>query len=173
VEADDRTVPTVLRSHTQAAVLLDPLRLRLLRHMEFPISAAGLARRLHLPRQQVNYHVRALERRGLVRLVQERKVGNCTERMLQAVANRFVLSQEMLGGLAAEPGPPPAWSRSFDVSVASDAERAELQRELEREIARVLEKRGGEAAAAGANWTVTVGLRSGRRGRLAEPRATK
>ncbi|MGQ0722858.1 MAG: winged helix-turn-helix domain-containing protein [Candidatus Eiseniibacteriota bacterium] len=161
----------VLRSHAQAAVLLDPIRLRLLRHMEFPISASGLARRLHLPRQRVNYHVRELERQGLVRLVKERKVGNCTERLIQAVATKFVLSQEMLGGLAADPGPPPAWSLAVEARVASDEALVALERELADAVARIVATHGSSEES-GAPWTVTVGLRSGRRGaRLPEPRA--
>jgi DNA-binding Lrp family transcriptional regulator len=139
--------------------------------MEFPISASGLARRLHLPRQQVNYHVRELERRGLVRLVKERKVGNCTERLVQAVANRFVLSQEMLGGLAADPGPPPTWSLGVDVRLASDEAREAMERELAEAIARIVE-RHGSAGEVGVPWTVAVSLRSGKGGtRLPDPRA--
>jgi DNA-binding Lrp family transcriptional regulator len=139
--------------------------------MEFPISASGLARRLHLPRQQVNYHVRELERRGLARLVKERKVGNCTERLMQAVATRFVLSQEMLGRLAADPGPPPAWSLAIEARVASDEAREALERELADAVARIVEQHGATGET-GVPWTVTVGLRSGRRGaRLPDPRA--
>ena len=39
-----------------------------------------LAAAIGLPRQKVNYHLRALERHGLVELVQERRKGNVTER---------------------------------------------------------------------------------------------
>ena len=40
---------------------LHPLRLQILSELTEPESAAGLARRMGVPRQQVNYHVRQLE----------------------------------------------------------------------------------------------------------------
>jgi DNA-binding transcriptional ArsR family regulator len=90
-----------VRDSAQAAALLQPQRLRLLEELGEPNSAAGLARRLGLPRQQLNYHLRELERAGLVELVEERRRGNCTERMLVATARRYVISPEVLGGLGA------------------------------------------------------------------------
>ena len=55
-------------------------------HREFPAprSAAMLAAAVGLPRQKVNYHLRTLEQHGLVELVEERRKGNVTERLLQA-----------------------------------------------------------------------------------------
>ncbi len=86
-----------------AASLLDPARLKLLGELQQPGSAAGLARRLSLPRQKVNYHLRELEKVGLVRLVEERKKGNCVERVVQATATSYVIDPGILGPLAAEP----------------------------------------------------------------------
>ena len=88
-----------VRDPAQAASLLQPQRLRLLEGLVEPDSAAGLARRLHLPRQQVNYHLRELERAGLVELVEERRRGNCVERVMVATARRVVISPQVLGGL--------------------------------------------------------------------------
>lgn len=88
-----------VRDPAQAAALLQPQRLRLLEGLVEPDSAAGLARRLHLPRQQLNYHLRELERVGLVELVEERRRGNCVERVLVATASRYVISPEVLGRL--------------------------------------------------------------------------
>ena len=73
-----------VRDAAQAAALLQPQRLRLLEGLSEPDSAAGLARRFGLPRQQVNYHLRELERVGLVELVEERRRGNCVERVVVA-----------------------------------------------------------------------------------------
>jgi hypothetical protein len=56
---------------------------------------------LGLPRQRVNYHLRELERSGLVRCIQERRKGNCTERVLQATARAYVISPDVLEGLGA------------------------------------------------------------------------
>ena len=88
-----------VRDPAQAAALLQPQRLRLLEGLREPGSAAGLARRFDLPRQLVNYHLRELERAGLVELVEERRRGNCVERVMMASARRVVISPEVLGGL--------------------------------------------------------------------------
>lgn len=83
--------------------LLHPLRATLLRELREPDSAAGLARRLDLPRQKLNYHLRQLEDAGLVELVETRRRGNCTERILRARARSWLISPEVLGELAADP----------------------------------------------------------------------
>ncbi|MCH7527740.1 MAG: helix-turn-helix transcriptional regulator, partial [Planctomycetes bacterium] len=57
----------------RAATMLHPLRLRLLQNLQEPDSSSGLARRLDLPRQKVNYHLRALEKEDLVEFVEERR----------------------------------------------------------------------------------------------------
>ncbi|MGH7528213.1 MAG: ArsR family transcriptional regulator, partial [Gemmatimonadales bacterium] len=48
--------------------------------------------------------LRALERAGLIELVEERRKGNCLERVVRATARAFVISPEALGalGLTAE-----------------------------------------------------------------------
>ena len=56
------------------------------------------AAELELPRQRVNYHLRELERAGLVELVEERQRRGCTERVL--AARSFVVDPEVLGGAA-------------------------------------------------------------------------
>lgn len=89
----------VVRDPVPAAALLDPTRQRLLAHLREPDSATGLARRLRVPRQRINYHLRALERAGLVELVEERRKGNCLERVVRASARAFVISPEALGAL--------------------------------------------------------------------------
>ena len=53
-----------------AGVSLDPMRSRLLAALAEPGSATTLAARVGLPRQKVNYHLRELERHGLVELVE-------------------------------------------------------------------------------------------------------
>lgn len=86
-----------------ASSLLDPIRLAILGALRQPDSAAGLARRLGLPRQKLNYHLRLLEDDGLVELVEERKKRNCTERIMRAVARTYLISPAALGDLAADP----------------------------------------------------------------------
>ena len=86
-----------------AGVTLDHTRARLLAELRQPASAAGLAERVGLPRQKVNYHLRLLEQHGLIELVEERRKGNCTERVLRATATSYVISPEALGGVAPDP----------------------------------------------------------------------
>jgi DNA-binding transcriptional ArsR family regulator len=93
----------VIASPGRAAALLDPLRMRLVEGLREPDSAAGLARRLRLPRQRVNYHLRELEKQRLVELVGRRRRGNCTARILRATARAYVISPAALGGVAADP----------------------------------------------------------------------
>jgi DNA-binding transcriptional ArsR family regulator len=92
----------VLQDPAAAVCLLHPLRRRVVEHLAEPDTAAGVARHLRLPRQKVNYHLRELERHGLLRLVREVRHGAGTERHLQAVARGFLLGPRLLGKLAAD-----------------------------------------------------------------------
>ena len=94
----------VIRDRRRAVRLLRGWRQELLRHLQTPDSASGLARALGLPRQRINYHLRELERDGLVELVEERRRGNCVERVVRATADAFVISPEALGDLGAGVG---------------------------------------------------------------------
>jgi hypothetical protein len=51
----------------------------------------------------VNYHLKALERHGLVELVEERRKGNVTERVLQATAASYLISPVALASVAPDP----------------------------------------------------------------------
>src|ERR1700753_581453 len=75
-----------------AEISLDPIRSRLLAALAVPASPTMCAARFGLPRQKVNYHLRALEQHGLVTLVEELRKGNVTERMMQATAASYVIS---------------------------------------------------------------------------------
>jgi DNA-binding transcriptional ArsR family regulator len=89
----------VIRRAGQARTLLDPTRRALLEGLGEPGSAASLARRLGQPRQRINYHLRELEKEGLVELVEERRRGNCVERLVKATARHYLISPEALGAL--------------------------------------------------------------------------
>jgi len=86
-----------------AGVSLDPMRSRLLAALAEPGSATTLAARVGLARQKVNYHLRELERHGLVELVEERRKGNMTERVLRATAASYVISPAVLAEVAPDP----------------------------------------------------------------------
>jgi len=93
----------VIEDPAAAEVSLDPIRVRLLAALAEPGSATSLAARVGLPRQKVNYHLRALEKHGLVELVEERRKGNVTERVLRATASSYVISPLALAAVAPDP----------------------------------------------------------------------
>ena len=93
----------VIDTAAAAAASLEPTRSRLLAELCTPGSATSLAARLGLPRQKINYHLRELERHGLIELVTERRRGNMTERVMRATAQSFVISPSALGGVAPDP----------------------------------------------------------------------
>src|SRR3954453_14899313 len=97
----------VIDDAAAAEVSLDPTRARLLAELAEPGSASTLAGRVGLTRQKANYHLRALERHGLVELVEERRKGNCTERVLQATAASYVISPTALSAVAPDPSREP------------------------------------------------------------------
>ena len=93
----------VIEDPAAATVALEPVRNRLLSELTHPASAATLATRVGLTRQKVNYHLRALEAHGLVRLAEERMWGGLTERLLVASASSYVVSPSAMGPAAADP----------------------------------------------------------------------
>lgn len=93
----------VIEDAGAAAVALDPIRSRILSELAEPASAAALAGRLGLPRQKVNYHLRTLEEKGLVRVAEKRKWGGLTERLLIATASTYVVSPTAMGRVASDP----------------------------------------------------------------------
>jgi DNA-binding transcriptional ArsR family regulator len=97
----------VIQDPAAAEVSLDPIRARLLAELAEPASATMLAARVGLPRQKVNYHLRSLEQHGLVELVEERRKGNCTERLLRATAASYVISPAALAAVAPDPARAP------------------------------------------------------------------
>ncbi|TXK43825.1 helix-turn-helix transcriptional regulator [Nonomuraea sp. C10] len=94
---------TVIEDPAAAEASLDPMRSRLLAELVEPGSATSLAAKVGLARQKVNYHLRTLEKHGLVELVEERKKGNVTERVMQAKAASFVISPVALAAVQPDP----------------------------------------------------------------------
>ncbi|GAA2415795.1 ArsR/SmtB family transcription factor [Nonomuraea africana] len=86
---------------------LDPIRARLLAELVEPGSASTLAAKVGLPRQKVNYHLRTLEQHGLVELLEERRKGNMTERVMRATAASYVISPAALGAVQPDPSRAP------------------------------------------------------------------
>jgi DNA-binding transcriptional ArsR family regulator len=110
----------VVDGRSSAAALLDPTRGRILAVLQSPASATGVAHDLGLSRQLVNYHVRALERAGLIEEVERRQRRGLEERIVRATASHFLISPDALGTLGATP--PDAtdrFSATYQVAVAA------------------------------------------------------
>ncbi|MGW0479489.1 ArsR/SmtB family transcription factor [Nonomuraea sp. NPDC003214] len=86
-----------LEEPDQVRMALSPIRRRLLELLREPSSASRLAEELDLPRQRVNYHLKALEKAGLVELVEERQRRGFTERVLQATGATLVVDPAVMG----------------------------------------------------------------------------
>ena len=109
----------VIENPEAAASALDPVRARLLDELAVPASASGLAAKVGLARQKVNYHLKALEAHGLVGLAEERRHGGITERVLQASAASYVVSPAAVSTGAADPDAnPDHLSAAYLVSLA-------------------------------------------------------
>jgi DNA-binding transcriptional ArsR family regulator len=93
----------VIESPAAAALVLDPIKSRILSELSEPASAAAVAQRVGLPRQKVSYHLRGLEEEQLVEAADERRWGGITERLLVASARSYVVSPVALGPIAADP----------------------------------------------------------------------
>ncbi|MDA3624816.1 helix-turn-helix domain-containing protein [Saccharopolyspora sp. WRP15-2] len=97
----------VIDEPSTAAVTLEPVRARLLHELAVPGSASSLAVKVGLTRQKVNYYLRDLEKHGLVELVEERRKGNMTERVMRATAGAYVISPSASGPVAPDPSRSP------------------------------------------------------------------
>ncbi|NIL57972.1 helix-turn-helix domain-containing protein [Salinispora arenicola] len=89
----------------RVAVALSPLRRQLLVRLRVPASATQLATSLRIPRQRVNYHLRALEAVGLIELVEERQRRGCTERIMRAKPGAIVVNPTLMHPDEATPEP--------------------------------------------------------------------
>lgn len=87
---------TYLDEPDKVRAALSPLRRELLGLLREPSSATRLAAALALPRQRVNYHLRAMEQAGLVELVEERQRRGCVERILRARPGSFVVDPTVM-----------------------------------------------------------------------------
>jgi DNA-binding transcriptional ArsR family regulator len=128
-----------IASVRQATALLNPLRLRLMVLSREPVSACELARRLGLPRQRVNYHVRALERAGLLRPAGRQRKRNMIEQRYVAVARAFALSPTILGALAAD------WREIGDTASADYL--LALTEQVRGDVEQVVAEAGGKRTA--------------------------
>jgi DNA-binding transcriptional ArsR family regulator len=119
----------------QAAALLKPVRLELLRRMTEPRSCPELARALGESTQKVNYHVRVLEEAGLVERVAERRVRSLVEGVYRARADSYWLSPGLVGRVGGARRARDRFSLGLVVSLAE---------ELQADVARLADESGGD-----------------------------
>jgi DNA-binding transcriptional ArsR family regulator len=129
----------ILDDARRVRVALAPLRRQLLGLLAQPDSATGFARRLKLLRQKINNQLRALEREGLVELVEERQRRGLKERRLQVAARAWLIDPSLL----AEHGLQPAEFQDRFASAYLVATAAPLARDVAAlgERAQVVQKR--------------------------------
>jgi DNA-binding transcriptional ArsR family regulator len=87
----------VVRKDRAASALIDPTRRRILAALQSPGSATTVARDVGVSRQLANYHVRTLERAGLVEQVGRRARRGLEERLVRATAAHYLVSPAVMG----------------------------------------------------------------------------
>jgi DNA-binding transcriptional ArsR family regulator len=85
----------VVETPEQAMALLNPLRGEIVARLMEPASAAEVARQLGEQPQRINYHLKALEKAGLVERVGSRQVRNLVELLYRSIAKSFVLAESL------------------------------------------------------------------------------
>jgi DNA-binding transcriptional ArsR family regulator len=96
VNWEDGGVATYLDEPEKVRRALSPIRRQLLARLREPASATQLAAVLDMPRQRVNYHLRALEDAGLLELVEERPRRGCVERILRTRPGALVVDPSVI-----------------------------------------------------------------------------
>lgn len=119
----------------QAAALLKPARLDVLRRMAEETTCTELARLLASTPQKVHYHVKALEAAGLVERVAERRVHGIVEGIYRARARAYWLSPRLVGRIGGPLQASDEASLGYVIQLAEEvqAEVAALASQADRE----------------------------------------
>lgn len=104
----------------QAAALLKPLRIELLKRMAMPRSCPELASELGETTQKLYYHVKILEKAGLIEKIEERRVGGIMEGQYQATARAYWLSPGLVGRIGGQAKATDQLSLGYLLSLAED-----------------------------------------------------
>lgn len=117
---------SVIASDHAVAAVANPIRRSLLQALAAqPDSASGLAQRVNSPRQRVNYHLKALEKAGLVELALERPRRGLVERIFRTTAKAYAIDPSVLGHLDAgtQINQGDRWSAGYAIALASRTSR--------------------------------------------------
>jgi DNA-binding transcriptional ArsR family regulator len=98
----NQTVPEtfIVSEPEQAAALLHPVRSEIISLLKEPRSATELSKVMNDSAQKVNYHLKALEKVGLVMRAGTRNVRNLVEVLYRSAGKTFLLSDSL--GLSQE-----------------------------------------------------------------------
>lgn len=81
----------------QARTLLKPARLEILKQLDEPRTCPDLAQFFGESAQKIYYHIKELEKAGLVAKVEEKRVRGAVEGHYQAVARSYWLAPRLVG----------------------------------------------------------------------------
>lgn len=87
--------PLVIDDPATVRVVYDPVRFRIISALGAPMSVKELAEALDTTPNHLYYHVRTLERHGIIKVAEERRVGSNIENAYSRAADHFVLSGEL------------------------------------------------------------------------------
>lgn len=104
----------------QAVSLLKPKRVELLKQMAEPRSCPELSEMFNTTPQKVYYHIKVLERGGLVEKVEERRVGGIMEGLYRAKARSYWLSPRLVGKIGGQKKTQDKLSLGFLLSLAEE-----------------------------------------------------
>ena len=119
----------------RAGALLHPLRVGVLKRLATPRSCPEIAKDLDETTQKIYYHVKILERSGLVDRVEERRVRGIVEGVYQARARSYWLSPQLVGRVGGPDRARDQLSLGFLLSVAEEIQTdvGRLSERAERE----------------------------------------
>ena len=86
-----------IETAAQAKKLLTPHRIDLLKAMLEPRTCKELAAQFEQSPQQINYHVKILEKEGLIQRVSEKRIRGTIEATYQAKARSYWLAPQLVG----------------------------------------------------------------------------
>lgn len=87
----------ILETYEQLKVISDPLRTKMLIYLvEQPHTGQMLAQELNISRAKVLYHLRELEKYGIIQLVRKEERGGNILKFYQAVARGFIPADHLL-----------------------------------------------------------------------------
>lgn len=116
----DATGLAVVSQRAATQALINPVRRTILQSLATPGSATTVAEAIGKPRQLVNYHLRVLERAGLVEEVGQRPRRGLTERIVRATAAHYLVAPDAIAQLSGSPAETgDRFSATYQVAVAA------------------------------------------------------